>query len=164
MPAASTGYQAKDSVLTTYFQGLNMINPVGDRSVWVILYAAGGEPHYIDDNHKAIPFDPGAGEPAGSVDSAPAYWLPDGHFGHDVNLNERGLAWQWAPGAWAFVVAAEITEGGGSATPTATTSSTVIPAELRTIAAQVAPQLELGVGTPVTSPLSMPVPTAPASR
>jgi hypothetical protein len=153
-----TGYQVKDFVGTTYFQGLNMINPAGDRSVWVLLYAAGGEPHYIDDNDKAVPFDPGAGEPAGSVDGAPAYWLPDGHFSGDVNVNERGLAWQWAPGAWAFVVAAEVTRGGGPATPTASAPSNVDAAELRTIAAQVAPHLELGVGTPVTSPFSMPVP------
>jgi len=146
-----TGYRVKAHHLSTYYQTLEMVNPASNRIVGVLLYAAGGEPHRFDAQNNAVPFDPGAGEPAGSVHGAPAFWLPDDGFG-TVGLNPQGLAWRWAPGAWVLVFAGQVTPGPDPA------ASTVDPAELRTIATQVAPQLELGVGAPVTSPFSMPVP------
>jgi hypothetical protein len=69
------------------------------------------------------------------------------------NTRPQGIAWQWAPDAWALVLAEQIIPGRDpSHTPD---PATVDRAELRTIAEQVAPQFELGVATPVTSPFSV---------
>lgn len=139
-----TGYKVKTSVTSTYWQFLELAN--SDRTVNVYLFARGGEPHYLDAG-QAAPFDPGAGEPAGPIGDAPAYWLPPEKL---VSAGDpaQGLAWQWTPGAWVIVFAAAPEQD----------PSTVEPAELRTIVTQVAPQLVLGVGTPVTSPFSLPMP------
>jgi len=139
-----TGYKVKTSVTSTYWQFVEL--DTGNRRVSVYLYAGGGEPHYLDAG-QAAPFDPGAGEPADPIGNAPAYWLPPDKLDPSGDP-AQGLAWQWTPGAWVIVLASAPEQD----------PSTVDPAELRAIATQVAPQLELGVGTPVTSPFSLPVP------
>ena len=114
------------------------------RLVTVMLFACGGEPRLFEAD-RAVPFDPGAGEPADPVGGAPAYWLPPNKLYPDT-IPSQGLAWQWTPGAWALVVAFSEPD-----TP-------VDPTALRTVATQVAPQLAFGAATPVTSPFSLPVP------
>ncbi len=147
-----TGYRLTASGTATHFQVVDMVNQAGDRAVGMVLYSAGGQPHYLDDNDVPVPFDPGAGEPAGSVGGAPAYWLPEKRY-NLFNTRPQGIAWQWAPDAWAVVLAEQVIPGRDpSHTPD---PATVDRAELRTIAAQVAPQFKLGVATPVTSPFSV---------
>jgi hypothetical protein len=116
----------------------------------VVLYAQGREPHRYD-GEEAIPFDPAAGEPAGDVRGAPAYWLPEPLFAGSEPGG--GLVWQWTPGAWVLVGAQP---NPGSEDP----SSTVDPSDLRAIATEVAPALTLGTCRPVTSPFAMPVPNS----
>ena len=155
--SAVSGYAVTGRVTSTYFQGLALVNPTGDRSVWVVLFAGGGEPHYADPNRVAVPFDPAAGAPAGQVGGAPAYWLPDERI-IDAPKGQQGIAWQWAPGAWVFVIAGDRTPEPTRTTPVGDSPSTVEPQELRALASQAAHQIRLGIVTPVTSPFAMPVP------
>lgn len=132
-----TGYRVAATVTSTYWQQAEL---VGVTDVYVILFATGGEPHSLVD--ETIPVDPAAGEPAEPVRGAPAYWL--------TPSDPTALAWQWTPGAWAVV---HVVPPGPDQTRTPMDQD-----DLRAIATQVAQQLQLGVGTPVTAPFSLPVP------
>lgn len=136
--SAVQGYRVTITGTATYWQNLGLVNSAGDRTVEVILYACGSEPHSIAD--ETVPIDPAAGEPADPVHGVPAHWLPT----RDP-ASVTALAWQWTPGAWAIVA-----PYGVDASPP--------QAELRTIAAQVAQQIAFGAGTPVTAPFSLPMP------
>ena len=157
------GYQVETYTTARYFQTLILTNAAQTRRVTVMLYATEGVPYYAMP-HTTVPtpgpgatpytattpepIDPAAGEPTEPVAGAPAYWLPD----QQVPGAEYGLAWQWTLGGWALVTARALDPSA----PKPETDGD--PTELRAIAAQVASQLVLGSGTPVTSPFSMPVP------
>jgi hypothetical protein len=149
-----TGYRVTTFATSTSAQLVNM-QPDGfagnqDVGVLVLLYSCAGQPHHYE-GERSVPFDPGAGEAADPIGGRPTYWvasntvLPGG-------LPSEGLVWQWTDGAWVIVLA----EQDADVTP-------AVPAALRDIAAHVAPQLRLGVGTAVKAPFAMPVPedTAP---
>ncbi|MBX6723407.1 MAG: hypothetical protein IRY92_09260 [Dactylosporangium sp.] len=149
-----TGYQVASYQTSTYFQVMELTSTARDRLVTVTLYAVDGVPHHRTTEARPHPIDPSTGEPAEPVHGAPAYWLPETTY---VGLPQgQGLAWQWAPGAWVLVTAADTSgEAAGAATPE---QSTVDVAALRSLAAEIAPQLEFGEGIPVTSPFSMTIP------
>jgi hypothetical protein len=132
------GYRVTATGTATYWQTIGMINTNGDRTVAVALYACGGEPHAVADETMRV--DPTAGEPADPVQGTQAYWLPPNDASSPV-----ALAWQWTPGAWAIVAPAGVNVNPSSA-------------ELRSIATQVAQQLEFGSGSRVTSPFALPMP------
>ena len=146
-----TGYRVVTSATATYGQLalLQADGPRGDEPeagvVTVMLFACGGEPRYFDGD-QPVPFDPGAGEPANPINGVSAYWLPSNKLFPGGSTNE-GIAWQWTAGAWAMVVASPPPD-----------TSDVDPKALRTVATQVAPRLDFGAGTPVTAPVSLPVP------
>lgn len=125
-----TGYELGLVVTSTHFQQVYLS---GDTFVDVMLFAAGVDLRLFD---SELPADPATGVPAGPVNGVPVYWLPTG--------NAATLALQWAPGAWATVQAI--------GTPDWELD------DLQAVAMQVARELSFGVGTPVTSPFSMPVP------
>jgi hypothetical protein len=133
-----TDYKVTATVTSAYFQLMGL---EGDTSVTVMLFACGGKPHSLAD--ESVLVDPAAGEPADPVGGAAAYWLPP-----NGPSDPLGLAWQWTPGAWAVVSAASPEPG----------QTPLNRDELRSLAARIAGQLELGVGTPVVAPFSLPVP------
>ena len=145
------GYRVTSVTTSMYEQLVTLERTGADREdgapgfVMIQLFACEGVPYMFDDD-QAVPFDPGTGGPAEEIGGAPAYWLPPNKALPRGSISE-GLAWQWIHGAWALVVAGP---DPGAPTPD--------PIVLRTTAAQVAPQLRLGAGTPVKSPISMPVP------
>ena len=146
------GYYLAHSASSTNFQTVVLEKEDSDPetsdvgAVYVMLYACGVEPPAHDPGSgQLMPFDPSTGEPAGSIGTAPAYWLRDGEL--PDRARNGGLAWQWASGAWVIVYAE--------------TNAMAVPAAmevLQSAAAEVAHQLELGVGAAVTSPFSMPLP------
>ena len=151
-PRNVTGYEVTSYHTSVYFQVLELTNPARDRLVTVTLYAADGVPHHRTTEALPHPIDPASGEPADPVRGTPAYWLPETTY---AGLPQgQGLAWQWAPGAWVLVTAAD-TSAGANGTPTSSQSTVE---SLRSLAAEVAPLLELGVGLPVTAPFSITVP------
>jgi hypothetical protein len=131
------GYRVTVVATSTYFQAVQLSS--SDRSVTVILYACGGEPHGIVE--EEIPVNPANGEPADPVRGVPAYWLPPDRSA------TVALAWQWTSGAWVFLAASGVDE-----------NQQPPESDLRAVATQVAPQLEFGAGTPVTAPFSLPIP------
>jgi hypothetical protein len=147
------GYHLRISASSTNWQIVVLekegANDAGAGVVYVVQYACGGEPRTDDaEADQLVPFDPAAGEPADPIGGAPAYWLPPaGVLPGGLAGAGAGLAWQWTAGAWVVVFAEPASE-----------TSTVDPAVLRSAAAEVAPQLELGVGIPVTAPFSLPLP------
>ncbi len=150
-----SGYEVSVAFTSTYWQAVQLTS--GSQAITVTLYACGGEPHSVVDETQ--PVDPTAGEPAQPVDGATAYWLA-GDQRYPVTL-----AWQWTPGAWAFVSPEQedpaaqcdrATRDRNAAT--ACLPTTVDAAALRSLATRVADQLEFGAGTPVTAPFSLPVP------
>jgi hypothetical protein len=149
-----TGYQVSAYSTGTYFQVAELTNPTGDRRVTVTLYAAGGVPHYKVGNTMPAPFDPAEGTPTDPVNGAPAYLLPNRSYSGQPS--EVGIAWQWSPGAWVLVTAADTSGQLPVGAPTGTPATDL--AELYDLAAEVAPDLVLGVDTPVTSPFSLPLP------
>lgn len=144
--SALTGYEVVSYATSTYFQEVVLVGPDSGHVVTVTLYAAGGQPHYRTTDGPAEPLDPGAGTPADEVHDIDAFWLPD----QNLPGAQQGLAWQWTPGAWVFVTAGP-TETGTAAEP-------VNREELRSISAEVAPQLRFGAGSPVMSPFALAVP------
>jgi hypothetical protein len=145
------GYHLRITASSTNWQTIMLekegANDAGAGAVYVVQYACGGEPRSYDPGaDQLVPFDPAAGEPADPIGGAPAYWLPPTGV-RPGGLPSAGLAWQWTAGAWAMVFAEPASE-----------TSTVDPAVLRSAAAEVAPHVELGVGTPVTAPFSLPRP------
>jgi hypothetical protein len=148
------GYQVTAYATGTYFQVAELTNPTGDRRVTVTLYAADGVPHYKVGNTMPEPFDPAEGTPTDPVNGAPAYLLPNRSYSGQPS--EVGIAWQWSPGAWALVTAADTSDQVPVGAPPGTPATDL--AELYDLAADVAPDLVLGGTTPVTSPFSLPVP------
>ena len=125
-----TGYELTMMATSTYFQQAYLS---GDGMIVdVMLFATGADPRLFVDG---LP-DPATGVPAGPLNGVPAYWLPTG--------DAATLALQWAPGAWALV------------RPIGTPEWELD--DLQGVAMQVARELSFGVGTPVTSPFSLPVP------
>jgi len=149
-PSGVTGFSLASYATSPESQIAELVNSAGDRTVTVRVYPAGGQPLYrLHGDRGDEPIDPAAGEPAPPVNGMAAFWLPQQDryvFGYG-----QGLAWQWAPGAWVLVTAEDTT---GGARPN---GNPVADETLRALAAQVAPQLDLGVDRPVTSPFAMPV-------
>lgn len=147
-----TGYRTASYHTSTYFQVLELTNPAQDRLVTITLYATGGVPHHRTTEARPHPIDPGAGDPAEPVRGAPAYWLPATTY--PGLPQSQGLAWQWAPGAWVLVTVADTAgDADGSPTPDQSTVDS-----LRSLAAEIAPLLEFGVGYSVAGPFAMTVP------
>lgn len=137
-----TGHQALSLTTTVYWQLLQLMG--ADRLATVALFACDGDPAVPDLlGGQSTPIDPTQGEPADPVAGAAAYWLPQNDPADPV-----ALAWQWTPGGWAIVVPADPVKE----------SPALSRDELRAIARQIAGELSLGVGRPVTSPIALPVP------
>jgi hypothetical protein len=149
-----TEYEVSSYETSIYYQVLELRNAARDRLATVTLYATGGVVHYRTDDAQPRPWDPATGEPTEPVNGTFAYWLPETT---DVGLPQgQGLAWQWAPGAWVLVTVADTSGLGAEATHGPAARSV---AELRNLAAQLAPELAFGGGEPVRSPFSMAIPS-----
>ncbi len=133
------GYHVEQYLTTRYYQSVELTTAAHDRTVRVLLHAAGAEPHYRTVG-RAVPYDPATGTPTQPVGDEPAFLLPG-------SVEGEGIAWQWAPGAWVFVTAM-LSEADPAGDPQGPLS----------IVREVAQGLQLGVGLPISAPLAMPAP------
>src|SRR5690606_38471944 len=73
---ALDGYSLLAYDTASYYQQAVLHNPVTQRLVTVTLHAADGVPHYQTLTGAPKSFDPATGQPGGSIDGVPAFWLP----------------------------------------------------------------------------------------
>jgi hypothetical protein len=153
--SAVTGYQVAQYDTSLYWQRIQLVNATEDSTIEITLYAAGQTPVFGSALGAApAPVDPTTGTPTEPVDTAPAYWLPGRQTMYQFEVARLG--WQWAPGAWAFIAAADTSSYDATHNDTPKTAEQI--AALRGIARQVATALRLNAKTPVTSPFTVPVP------
>ena len=150
------GFRLSRYTTARHYHLAELTTPTGDQTVEVTLYASDGEPHYRTTSGPPERLDPTTGMPTDPIGGQPAYWLPDQQF--TGMHTAAGVAWQWAPGAWVFVTAANTERVEGAATPSSGPLSDVDRTALRGLATQAAAELQLGPGTPVVAPFATPVP------
>lgn len=145
------GYRLVGYETTRCYQVAKISTEDWQRLVVITLYSARGavfrQAADAPVEKRVEPYDPATGEPANPVGGTPAYWLPTAT---EAWMGE-GLAWQWAPGAWATVVAVN---GGPNPLPTTRGDQPT----LRSKAYEIATRLRFGAGNPVTAPIAVHVP------
>jgi hypothetical protein len=143
------GFELESYGTASNYQVAELTNAAEQRRLTVTVYSTSGVPHHrVAASPPPTQINPASGEPAGTVNGAPAYWLPV--QGVSAFNGAQGLAWQWAPDAWALLTVTDTTS---------TVDAPVVDVQgQRAEAAELAALIQLGTATPVTSPIAASVP------